>query len=132
MKEEEKMKLENEVLELRAEVGNLERRIENMDSALEPVRRTMREIQADLQLMYVKEHSGVYRLDLADEAGKAARKPLFSRLLYISEHHGREFNKRRELADRSNAYKRQIKRIERELERKKTKKTKDTPEGRLF
>ena len=119
MTEEEKVKLENELSELREAVGELARRIENMDLALEPIRRIRREIEADIQLMYPKNERGIYVLNPGDKAGKEARKPLFSRLLYISEHHGREFNERKELAERSRAWKRKIERIGRELKRKK-------------
>jgi len=129
MTEEEKVKLENEVSELRSEVGSLQRRIENMDLALEPVRRARREVEADLQRMYGKDEGGIFILNMADKAGKEARKPLFSRLLYISEYHGREFNERKELAERSRAYKRQIERIERELEREKGRKAKKNKPG---
>jgi len=111
-------KWENEILALRSEIADLEKRIEIQDRTLQPMRRIIEEIRADIGRTHDRDANGVYVLDINRKEERAG---LFQRLTYIAEHCGRDFEERRRLAQTSRAYKREVAQINRDIERQKRK-----------
>ena len=119
------MDLENNIFELRDIIIDLEKRVMMCDRSLDPIRRTIDEIKASIRTTHAP---GCFNPDRAEE-----RVPLFARLLYIAENHGRAFSERTMLHQRSKAYQRELDRIMRDIERAKKKKAKqDNGQGSLF
>ena len=116
MMEKEKMELELNLL--RETVSLLSQKIETIDRQLEPVRLARWDIEAQIRLTHECDERGVIVLDLARKDERAG---MFQRLSYISEHHGRAFAERSDLARRVKACQREMQRLEREIERKKPK-----------
>lgn len=140
MTEEEKKEIEIKLAELRKRVRLLDTEIEKLDKQLAPFRFAEERIKAEVLETHGSETAEreiirdgqkvertvtriIYRHD-----GKAARAPLYEELMALTEIHGPERTKRRNLNDDRKAVSSQAKKLARDLRRWKP----PGPQGSLF